>query len=42
MNEHQAAALKQHCRFAFETTNPKLTWLTKDGRICLTVASGNE
>lgn len=38
-NEHQARALKNHCRFAFETNNPKLCYLTLVGSVVLSVNS---
>lgn len=42
MNEHQVAALKNHCRFAFETNNPKLGYTTLVGSVLLSVNSGYE
>lgn len=42
MNEHQARALKIPGRFAFESLNPKLMYLTLVGSIVLSVNSGYE
>ena len=42
MNTHQQAALKYHCRFAFEVTNPRLSYLTLVGSVVLSVNSGYE
>ena len=42
MNDHQTRALKNHCRFAFETSNPKLAYLTLVGSVVLSVNSGYE
>ena len=42
MNEHQAAALKHHCRFAFETINPKLARIEHAFTVVLSVNSGYE
>lgn len=42
MNEHQIAALKHHCRFAFETNNPRLAYMTLVGSVVLSVNSGYE
>lgn len=42
MNEHQTKALKYHCRFAFETSNPKFAYLTPVGSVVLSVNSGYE
>lgn len=38
----QRLALENHCRFAFETINPKLAYMVPNGRILLTVATGFE
>lgn len=44
MNDHQRTAIEFHCRFAFETAQPKFVWLIADGKasIVLTVNSGYE
>lgn len=42
MNDRQARALKNHCRFAFETLNPRLTYKTDVCKVILSVASGYE
>ena len=42
MNEHQERALKNHCRFAFETSNPKLVYWALVGSVVLSVNSGYE
>lgn len=42
MNQHQATALENHCRFAFETNNPKLCFTTLVGSVFLSVNSGYE
>ena len=42
MNPRQALALANHCRFAFETLNPKLAFAVPTGHVILTVASGYE
>lgn len=44
MNSHQQVALQNHCRFAFETAQPKFTYLVDAGEISivLTVNSGYE
>jgi hypothetical protein len=42
MNVRQAQALANHCRFAFEALNPKLSYEVPTGRVILTVASGYE
>ena len=42
MNAYQQAALKNHCRFAFETLNPKLVQMTRAYSVVLSVNSGYE
>ena len=45
MNEfadRQAYALKHHCRFAFETLNPRLSWKVLTGSVVLSVNTGYE
>ena len=42
MNDQQERAIKNHCRFAFETSNPKLIHMTLVGSIVLSVNSGYE
>ena len=42
MTPAQSLALKYHCRFAFETLNPRLSWLERDFSVVLSVNSGYE
>lgn len=42
MRPRQRLALENHCRFAFETLNPKFAYQIPTGRVILTVASGYE
>lgn len=44
MNDHQRLAVENHCRFAFETGNPRLCYLTEFARfsVVLSVNSGYE
>lgn len=42
MNPRQKMAIENHCRFAFETMNPKLAYLTPIGSVVLSVNSGYE
>ncbi len=43
MNDRQKTAIENHCRFAFETGQPKFCFRTLDGAsIVLTVNSGYE
>jgi len=42
MNAQQERALKNACRFAFETMNPKFAYNTDTVHVLLTVASGYE
>lgn len=42
MNLQQQTALKHHCRFAFETVNPRLSWLERAFSVVLSVNSGYE
>lgn len=42
MNTRQRIALDNHCRFAFETLNPRFAYQVPTGRVLLTVASGYE
>jgi hypothetical protein len=44
MNDRQELALDNHCRFAFETGQPRFAWVDDDGKasVVLTVNSGYE
>lgn len=42
VNKQQEIALKNHCRFAFETVNPKLAFLERSFSVLLSVNSGYE
>lgn len=42
MNKRQQIALERHCRFAFETMQPGLSWLNPVASIVLSVNSGYE
>lgn len=42
MNKHQQAAFDNPCRFAFETSNPKLAYDTDYCHVILTIAYGYE
>lgn len=42
MNAHQRLALEKHCRFAFETLQPGLSYLVPGASIVLSVNSGYE
>jgi hypothetical protein len=44
MNDYQRLALENHCRFAFETAQPRLARVLKGGRFStiLSVNSGYE
>lgn len=44
MNDQHRLALEHHCRFAFETVNPRFGFLDKEGKasVVLTVNSGWE
>jgi len=42
MNLQQETALKHHCRFAFETLNPRLRYLERSFSVVLSVNSGYE
>jgi hypothetical protein len=44
VNDHQQTALARHCRFAFETAQPRLCRLVLCGRasVVLSVNSGYE
>lgn len=44
MNDHQRAALENHCRFAFETGNPLFVWIDRKtgASVLLSVNSGYE
>lgn len=42
MNRQQEIALKNHCRFGFETLNPKLHVVDRGFSVILSVNSGYE
>jgi hypothetical protein len=42
MDIHHQLALKHHCRFAFETLNPRLCWLERGFSVVLSANSGYE
>jgi len=42
MNKRQQIAIENHCRFGFETINPRLGYLVPGASIVLSVNSGYE
>lgn len=42
MNKQQQIAIRNYCRFAFETINPRFCYATPKATILLTVAAGHE
>jgi hypothetical protein len=42
MNARQQLAIEKHCRFAFETLQPGLSWATPTTTVVLSVNSGYE
>lgn len=42
MNQHQATAIRNHCRFGFETMHPRFAYRDGDWHVVLSVNSGYE